>query len=127
MLPLLRKISQIYIHSTLFSFSHYLILTHAFKLSCYDFISQLNLHWDLRSLVAQMVKCLPTVWETEVQSLGREDLREKKMATHSRILAWRIPWTEGPCRLQSVGHKSQTRLSDFTSFTSLLLPSNHSF
>ena len=45
-------------------------------------------------LVAQMVKCLPTVWETWVQSLGWEDLLEKEMGTHSSILAWKIPWTE---------------------------------
>ena len=43
------------------------------------------------SLVAQMVKCLPTMWETRVQSLGWEDLLEKEMATHSSILAWKIP------------------------------------
>ena len=47
-------------------------------------------------LAAQMVKNLPAVQETWVQSLGREDPREKEMATHSRILAWRIPWTEEP-------------------------------
>ena len=56
-----------------------------------------------------MVKCLPTMWETQVQSLDREDLLEKEMATHSTILAWKIPWTEEPGRLQSmesqkVGH-----------------------
>ena len=48
------------------------------------------------SLVAQTVKCLPTMRETLVQSLGREDPLEKEMATHSSILAWRIPWTEEP-------------------------------
>ena len=42
--------------------------------------------------MAQMVKRLPTMWETWVQSLGREDLLEKEMATHSSILAWKIPW-----------------------------------
>ena len=46
------------------------------------------------SLVAQMVKRLPTMRETWVQSLGREDPLEKEMATHSSILAWKIPWTE---------------------------------
>ena len=46
------------------------------------------------SLVAQRVKCLPTMWETRVQSLGWEDLLEKEMATHSSILAWKISWTE---------------------------------
>ena len=55
------------------------------------------------SLVAQMVKPLPTVWETQVQSLGREDLLEKEMATHSGILAWRIPWMEEPGGLWSMG------------------------
>ena len=49
-----------------------------------------------------MVKHLPTVWETWVQSLGREDLLEKEMATHSSILDWKIPWTEEPGRLQSM-------------------------
>ena len=46
------------------------------------------------SLVAQMVKNLPTMQETQVQSLGREDPLEKGKATHSSMLAWRIPWTE---------------------------------
>ena len=50
-----------------------------------------------------MVKHLPTMWETGVQSLGGEDLLEKEMATHSSILAWKIPWTEEPGRLQSMG------------------------
>ena len=48
------------------------------------------------SLVAQTVKRLPTMRETWVQSLGREDLLEKEMATHSSILTWNIPWTEEP-------------------------------
>ena len=60
------------------------------------------------SLVAQMVKNLPAIWETQVRSLGQEDLLEEGMATHSSILAWRIPWTEEPVRLQSVGSQSQT-------------------
>ena len=55
------------------------------------------------SLVAQMVKTLPAKWETWVQSLGWEDTLEKKTATHSTTLAWRIPWTEEPGRLQSMG------------------------
>ena len=57
----------------------------------------------LISLVAQTVKCLPTMQETWVQSLGQEDLLEKEMATHSSILAWKIPWMEDPGRLQSRG------------------------
>ena len=54
------------------------------------------------------------MWETRVQSLGREDALEKERATHSSALAWRIPWTEEPSRLQSTGSQSRTRLSDFT-------------
>ena len=53
--------------------------------------------------VAQSAKRLPTVQETWVQSLGREVLLEKEMATHSSVLAWRIPWTEEPGELQSLG------------------------
>ena len=53
--------------------------------------------------MAQMVKRLPTVWETRVQSLGPEDPLEKAMATHSSTLAWKIPWMEEPGRLQSMG------------------------
>ena len=53
--------------------------------------------------MAQTVKRLPTMQETGVQSLGREDLLEKEMATHSSVLAWEISWTEEPGRLQSTG------------------------
>ena len=53
--------------------------------------------------VAQRLKCLPPMRETWVRSLGREDPLEKEMAIHSSILAWRIPWTEKPSRLQSTG------------------------
>ena len=53
--------------------------------------------------MAQTVKRLPTMWETQVQSLGREDLLEKAMVTHSSILAWKIPWTVEPGRLPSMG------------------------
>ena len=55
------------------------------------------------SLVAQMVKHLPAMWETQVRLLVREDLLEKEMATHSGTLAWKIPWMEEPGRLQSMG------------------------
>ena len=68
------------------------------------------------SLVAQRLKHLPPMWETWVWSLGREDPLEKEMVTHSSILAWRIPWTEKPGKLQSmglqrVGHNWATSLS----------------
>ena len=55
------------------------------------------------SLIAQMVKHLPTTQETRARSLGQEDPLEKKMAPHSRTLAWKIPWTKEPGRLQSMG------------------------
>ena len=69
----------------------------------------------IASLAAQLVKNQPAMQETQVQSLGREDSLEKKMATHSGILAWRIPWTEEPGRLQfmvsqRVGHDLVTKL-----------------
>ena len=71
---------------------------------------------QLCSLVAQMVKNLPAMQETRVQSLGREDPLDKGMATHSIILSWRIPWTEEPGGLQSmqlqrVGHDGVTNSS----------------
>ena len=68
------------------------------------------------SLVAQMVKRLPTMRETQVRSLGREDPLEKEMAIHSSTLAWKIPWTEEPGRLH-IAHgvaKIRTQLSDLT-------------
>ena len=55
------------------------------------------------SLVAKLVRNLPAMQETQVRSLGREDPLEKEIATHSSILAWGIPWTEEPGRLQSMG------------------------
>ena len=74
-----------------------------------------------------MVKRLPAVWETQVRSLGWEDPLEKEMATHSSTLVWKIPWTEDPGRLQSigsqrVGHDWVTSLSQFSSVQSQLRP-----
>ena len=65
--------------------------------------------------MTQWVKRLPAIQETQVRSLGREDPLEKEMATHSSTLAWKIPWTEKPGRLQSmgsqrVGHDGATSL-----------------
>ena len=59
-----------------------------------------------------VVKNLPIMQETQVQSLGQEDPLEKEMATHSSILAWKIPWTEEPGGLQSMGLHGWTQLSD---------------
>ena len=65
------------------------------------------------SLVAQMVKNPPAMQDTWIQCLGQEDPLEKGMATYYSILAWRIPWTEEPGGLQSMGsQRSWTRLSD---------------
>ena len=65
------------------------------------------------SLVAQMVKRPPTMRETWVRSLGWEDPLEKEMATHSSILAWRIPWTEDPHRLHGVAESDKTERLHF--------------
>ena len=65
------------------------------------------------SMGNSVVKNLPAMQETWVRFLGWEDPLEKEMATHSSVLAWEIPWTEEPGRLQSIGsQKSRTRLSD---------------
>ena len=66
---------------------------------------KISLGWVIpgAALVAQRIKRLPAMQETQVRSLGWEDPLEKEMATHSSILAWRIPWTEEPGRLQSMG------------------------
>ena len=64
--------------------------------------------------MAQTVKHLPAMRETWVRFLGQEDPLKKEMAIHSSTLAWKIPWTEEPDRLQSMGvSKNRTRLSDF--------------
>ena len=70
--------------------------------------------WNLQfAKVAQMVKDLPAMWETQIRSLGQEDPLKEGMATHSTILAWRIPWTEESDVLQSMGvTKSLAQLSD---------------
>ena len=70
--------------------------------------------------MAQTVKRLSTMRETQVRSLGWEDPLEKEMAIHSRTIAWKIPWTEEPGRLQSmgsqrVGHDQATSLQGFSS------------
>ena len=85
-------------------------------------IEQLHFHFlhpQISSLVAQMVKNLPAMQETWVQSLGWEDPLEKEMATHSSILAWIIPMdgVAWPATVHGVT-KSQTQLSDFTSLMS---------
>ena len=94
------------------SFQFGIIIFQVFNYRCIEFGA---------SLVARRVKRLPAMWETWVRSLGWEDPLEKGMATHSSILAWRMPWTEEPGRLQStrsqrVRHKWATSLSFLSSF-----------
>ena len=84
-------------------------------------MSIINLPVSLTSLVAQMVKCLPMMQETQVRFLGGEDPLEKEMATHSSTLAWKIPWTEEPGGLQSMG--SQRVRHDWATSPSPSLPS----
>ena len=84
------------------------------------------------SLVAQRLKRLPAMWEMWVQSLGREDPLEKEMATHSSILAWRIPWMEEPGGLQStgsqrVGHDWATSLTHSQGCTTITTIWKHQF
>ena len=94
-----------------------LILYQLFGLQIFSPIPRVSFHliYGFLSLVAQMLKRLPAVWETWVQSLGQEGSLEKEMATHSSILAWRIPWMEEPGGLQStgsqrIGHNRTTSL-----------------
>ena len=61
-----------------------------------------------------MVKNLPAMQETQVQSLGQEDPLKKEMATHASILVWRIPWTEDPCGLQFMGRKESDTTEQLT-------------
>ena len=76
------------------------------------------------SLVVQMVKNLLVKWETQIRSLGQEDALEQEMATHSSILAWKIPQTEEPGGLQSIG--SQRARHDWTTNTHKVMKSKRS-
>ena len=80
-----------------------------------------NYESNWASLVAQLVKNLPVMQETQVQSLGQEDPLEKEMAHYSSILAWRLPWTETPGRLQSMGSDTTEQLSHYMSLNLALL------
>ena len=99
--------STVYIHCTI----HHFIS---------DFLEHSLSLWA--SLVAQTVKRLPAMRETRVRFLGQEDPLEKEMAIHSSTLAWKIPWTEEPDRLQSMGLQTVARLSYFTFTFTIHLP-----
>ena len=90
---------------TCFQLKINLHLTHVFSFSLHRKVK--SFACDHHAREAQEVKNLPAMWEILVQSLGQRDLLEKGMATHSSILAWRIPWTEEPSGLHRVA-KSQT-------------------
>ena len=95
-----------FVNSFTYSFIHYLLSTHYIP----------GIMENMASLVAQMLKHLPAMWETQVWSLGQEDPLEKEMATHFSTLAWKLPWTEELGMLQSmesqrVGHDWATSLS----------------
>ena len=84
----------------------------------------------MTSLVAQMVKHLPAMRETQVQSLGREDPMEKEMATHSSTLAWKIPWAEKPGELHSpwgLKELDTTEQLHFLNFEVISLPYSSAF
>ena len=85
--------------------------TYLCSITCF-FNCTLYILWA--SLMAQMVKHLPAMWETWVRFLGQEDPLQKETAIHSSTLAWKIPWMEEPDGLQSMGSQSQTRLSNFS-------------
>ena len=75
-----------------------------------------NIITEYSRLVAQMVKNLPAMQETQVRSLGQEDPLEKGMVTHSSILTWRMPWTEEPGGLQSMGSQRVSTTERLTYF-----------
>ena len=77
------------------------------NISMGEICSLVNFNWD--SVVAQRLKPLPAMRETRVRSLGWDDPLEKEMATHSSILVWKIPWTEEPGGLQSMGSQRVRR------------------
>ena len=107
-------LNQLSIHGHLGCF-HALDLTNIVAMNTEVHMSfELDFSFYRASLVAQTMKSLSVVQETRVQSLGWEDLLEKEMATHSNILAWKIPWVEEPGRLQSMGSQSWTQQSYFT-------------
>ena len=114
------KVNQlyVYIYPRSLSYSRFSLVIYFIHNSVYmsipvsQFILPSSPPWT--SLVAQTVKYSPAMQETWVQSLGREDLLEKEMATHSSILAWKMPWTKEPGGLQSMASQGRPQLSDFT-------------
>ena len=87
----------------------------------YEVIMPKTLTWinEESSLVAQMVRRLPTMWETQVRSLGRADPLEKEMKTHSSALAWKIPWREEPGSLWGPWGRKELDMTEWLNFQTL--------
>ena len=84
-----------------------------------NLVRKYSIKYSSASLVAPTVKNPTVVQKTQVRSLGQEDPLEKGMATHSNILAWKIPWTEEPDGLQRVATQSRTQLSNYSTLPPL--------
>ena len=95
--------------------------------SSLSIIIVMSLKFERASQVAQTVKDLPAMWETWVWSLNQEDILEKGMATHSSSLAWRIPWTEEPGRLQSIGLQKRHRVFEQLTFSLFKIQSHKDY
>ena len=109
-------------------FKPWLLWTNISSISCFHPLGYISIIKTAEShvnsgvsLVAQMVKNPPAVEETQVHSSGQEDPLEKRMAAHSSILSWWIPWTKEPDGLQFMGLQSQTQLIDEHTYTVILL------
>ena len=120
-------LKTLYLYPSDFYITNYLHTLTWWTLIIYPKIRELTRGFS--SLVAQMVKNLSAMPETQVRSLDSEDPLAKGIATHSSILAWRIPWTDEPGGLQSMGSQSGTRLRDWRSlfciYLQVLLKSLH--
>ena len=99
------------------------LYTQIMKKSCQLYHWNISWIWPMLDFpVGSVVKNLPTMWETQVWFLGWEDPLEEEVATHSRILAWRIAWTEELSKLQPRGHKESDTTERLALSLSLLLP-----
>ena len=96
-----RVIVIVFIAGTQYNLDKYFLISDCWICVAMKFMLYFISVWT--SLVAQRVQRLSTMWETRVRALGQEDPLEKEMAIHSSTIAWKIPWTEEPGRLQSMG------------------------
>ena len=119
------QFQEIVENTTYAGIQHFPNISQPIYLQCIIFFFWRQLCYRRVSLVAQMVENLPAMWETQVWSLSQENALEKDMATHSSILAWRIPWTEETGVLQSM--RSQTVGLNWATNTSVIerIAKNH--